>query len=77
MKNKYIRRKENFFIILSFYNYININKQFRRNEIIEMYDIDLSTFKIMLQAIREMFEIEYGYVNIYYDKVNNKYILIK
>ncbi|MCR4662017.1 MAG: hypothetical protein K5765_08505 [Clostridia bacterium] len=60
MKNKYIRRKENFFIILSFYNYININKQFRRNEIIEMYDIDLSTFKIMLQAIREMFEIEYG-----------------
>jgi len=77
MKNKYIRRKENFFIILSFYNYININKQFRRNEIIEMYDIDLSTFKIMLQAIREMFEIEYGYINIYYDKTNNKYILIK
>jgi hypothetical protein len=77
MKNKYIRRKENFFIVLSFYNYININKQFRRNEIIEMYDIDLSTFKIMLQAIREMFEIEYGYINIYYDKTNNKYILIK
>ena len=77
MKNKYIRRKENFFIILSFYNYVNINKQFRRNEIIEMYDIDLSTFKIMLQAIREMFEIEYGYINIYYDKTNNKYILIK
>ncbi len=77
MKNKYIRRKENFFIILSFYNYININKQFRRNEIIEMYDIDLSTFKIMLQAIRELFEIEYGYINIYYDKTNNKYILIK
>lgn len=77
MKNKYIRRKENFFIILSFYNYININKQFRRNEIIEMYDIDLPTFKIMLQAIREMLELEYGYINIYYDKNNNKYILIK
>ena len=29
-----------------------------------MYDIDLSTFKIMLQAIRELFEIKYGYINI-------------
>ena len=77
MKNKYITRKENFLIILSFYNYINDKKQFRRNEIIDMYDIDLPTFKIMLQAIREMLELEYGYINIYYDKNNNKYILIK
>ena len=77
MKNKYITRKENFLIILSFYNYINDKKQFRRNEIIDMYDIDLSTFKIMLQAIREMLELEYGYINIYYDKNDNKYILIK
>ncbi len=43
----------------------------------DMYDIDIPIFKIMLQAIREMFEIEYGYINIYYDKNNNKYILIK
>ena len=76
-QKKYITRKENFLIILSFYNYINDKKQFRRNEIIDMYDIDLPTFKIMLQAIREMLELEYGYINIYYDKNNNKYILIK
>ena len=77
MKNKYIKRKENFFIILSFYNYINNKKEFYKNEIIEMYDIDLPTFKIMLQAIREMFDIEYGYINIYYNKEQNKYILIE
>lgn len=42
-----------------------------------MYDIDLPTFKIIVQAIREMLELEYGYINIYYDKNKNKYILIK
>ena len=77
MKNKYIKRKENFLILLSFYNYINIRKEFRKNEIIDMYDIDISTFKIMLQAIREMLDIEYGYINIYFNKAQNKYILIE
>jgi hypothetical protein len=42
-----------------------------------MYDIDISTFKIMLQAIREMLDIEYGYINIYFNKEQNKYILIE
>lgn len=77
MKNKYIKRKENFLILLSFYNYINIQKEFRKNEILDMYDIDISTFKIMLQVIREMLDIEYGYINIYYNKEQNKYILIE
>ena len=77
MKNKYIKRKENFLILLSFYNYINIQKEFRKSEILDMYDIDISTFKIMLQAIREMLDIEYGYINIYFNKEQNKYILIE
>ena len=77
MKNKYIKRKENFLILLSFYNYINIQKEFWKNEILDMYDIDISTFKIMLQAIREMLDIEYGYINIYFNKEQNKYILIE
>ena len=37
-----------------------------------MYDIDISTFKIMLQAIREMLDIEYGCINIYYNKEQNQ-----
>ncbi len=77
MKNKYLKRKENFLIILSFYNYINLKKEFTKFEIIKMYEIDSSTFKIMLQAIREMLDLEYGYINIYYNKQSQKYLLLK
>lgn len=76
MKSNYLKRKELFLIILSFYKQIIEEKEFRKEEIKFKYDINDAIFKIMLQAIREMLELEYGYPKICYIKNTNKYVLI-
>ena len=77
MKSNYLKRKENFLIVLSFYKKIIEEKEFRKEDIIFKYDINDSTFKLMLQSIREMLDLEYGYPKICYIKKVNKYVLIK